>query len=254
MPVGDTLQPCEAWCTWDDLPCLSDEDQAALDAAVDADRRARIIAKVSEVLFLLDHQAMPGLCVQTRTFCRPCGCAATSCCCRDRATFDLSLAGRYPVDSVSEVLVAGAVLPAASYRVDDWRWLVRLDGDSWPRCVDVVDEPTGFAVTWTYGVPISDGGREAAATMVYELARKCAGLDCQVPEHVTTVSREGTTYVVLDSFKMLSEGRTGFFWPDLWLMARNQARTAGTTTVGGIDPTGDCRVAIATDTGAAGVS
>lgn len=107
--------------------------------------------------------------------------------------------GAAPVFSVSEVLVDGAVVPAADYRVDDRRWLVRLPTTGttkayWPSCqrLDLPATETGtFQVTFTYGNPPPETGVRAAIDLACQIAtERCAG-ECTIPTNVTQLSREG---------------------------------------------------------------
>lgn len=68
-----------------------------------------------------------------------CGCAGT-CKCSPSGPAVLALPG--PVQSVSQVLIDGQVVPPSAYRVADKRYLVRTDGDVWPKCQDM-NKPAG---------------------------------------------------------------------------------------------------------------
>lgn len=128
-----------------------------------------------------------------------------------------------PVDSVSQVLLDGAVLDPSAYRVDNNRWLVRTDGGSWPRCQDMesnpASDPNTFAVTYDQGVPVPSGGQIAAGTLSCEFAKKlCDDSTCQLPERITSITREGVSLTIQDSFdNLFSTGTTGLFLVDGWL-------------------------------------
>jgi hypothetical protein len=136
----------------------------------------------------------------------------------DRSMAEIGLPG--PVDTVLQVRVDGEVLPASAYRVDNRVWLVRTDGDTWPVCQDLTAEPTEpntFEVTYLWGAPVPDGGRLAATVLACEMAKATLGRDCSLPQRVQSVSREGVSIAVLDTFEGLEAGRTGIWVVDSWV-------------------------------------
>lgn len=157
--------------------------------------------------------------------------------------------GAYPVTSIVQVVIDGAVVDPATYRVDDYQTLVRINNpttgvnDGWPCCQDmgansaVGGDQGTFQVTFTYGTPPPQMGVRAAARLGCELALACApesGPNCQLPERVTTVARQGVTAVILDPFAFLDKGKTGLYDVDLFLSAANPGglnrRATATTT------------------------
>ncbi|MBK9181476.1 MAG: hypothetical protein IPM45_18345 [Acidimicrobiales bacterium] len=80
---------------------------------------------------------------------------------------------------VVEVVVDGATLDDSLYRLDDRRWLVRLedpDGSrpGWPASQDLTlpaSEPGTWEVTFTWGVRPPAAGVLAAVALAGELAR-----------------------------------------------------------------------------------
>lgn len=136
-----------------------------------------------------------------------------SCGCRHLR--EIGLPG--PVDSIVEVLVDGEVLPSSSYRVDNRYWLVRTDGEDWPSCQDLeadVTEPNTFQVTYMRGTPVPAAGQLAATILACEMAKSALGRDCELPQRVQSVTREGVTVAILDSFEGLEAGRTGIWLVD----------------------------------------
>jgi hypothetical protein len=117
--------------------------------------------------------------------------------------------GGYPVAEVTKVLVDGVELDPSEYRVDDYRWLVRLpdangNQKGWPCCQNMLLPNTKvgtFEVTFTYGVPPPAAGVFAAATLACELAMGCTPSlqkNCRLPRRVTNVARQGVSMVLLD--------------------------------------------------------
>lgn len=241
---------CAPWATAADVCSPCDDYNFPVGLLDDA------LLVASEVLFHLSGRQYPGMCAETvrpqgvggcsfarwgrawyaRTGTWPapwdypagtagCGCGGVS---------EVQLGG-WPLVEVSEVLLNGAVLPAANnWRVDDWTTLVRIadaDGNRqvWP-CWQRLDLPTTeddtWEVTFTYGVPPPAMAVRAAASLGCQLALSCSpetvgGAECRLPERVTSITRQGITAVVLDPFTFLDNGRTGIYDVDLFLAAAN---------------------------------
>lgn len=128
-----------------------------------------------------------------------------------------------PVASVSSVTVDGLVVPAASYRVDDDRWLVRTDGDIWPQCQDYdVDSGAGtFVVSYARGEPVPAHLLTAAGIYACEWAKSCQGKTCELPSRVVSLSRQGTTFQLTDIDALLARGLTGIQRVDQLIVLEN---------------------------------
>lgn len=157
--------------------------------------------------------------------CQRCG---DLCGCTD--TPAISLPG--PVASISEVLIDGQPLPPASYRVDNRRWLVRLDGGEWPTCQDMSAgpfQPDTWQVTYARGLPVPVGGQIAAGLLACEFAKAlCNDQSCQLPRRVQTVTRQGVTVAMLDAFDDIDTGHTGIWMIDSWVASVTRARRGST--------------------------
>jgi hypothetical protein len=150
---------------------------------------------------------------------RACGCGPLS---------ELTL-GAYPLREINEVRIDGAVVDPSTYRIDDDRWLVRIDPDliGWPCCqrLDLpVTELDTFQVTFTWGQAPPRAGVIAAKHYAIQLAKGHAGDPCTVPERVLNISVPGATYTLLDPLEFLDKGRTGVPLVDQWLAAVNPNR------------------------------
>lgn len=130
-----------------------------------------------------------------------CGCGPTQI-----------MLGRTPVVAVVEVVVDGDVLvEGTDYRVDDWRWLVRLpdsDGQTrtWPASQNMglaLTEEDTWGYTISYGANPPPSGVRAAARLAGELALDRCGGDCQLPQGLTNLNRQGVSVSVLND-------------PDIW--------------------------------------
>lgn len=140
--------------------------------------------------------------------------------------------GGYPVTGIIAVKIDGVVLDTSRYRVDDYRYLVRLadaDGTNpgWPCCQDMTKAATEdgtFEVEFSYGQMPPPAGVRAAAVLGCEIALSCqpetAGR-CRLPARVTSVTRQGVSQNLVDPQDFLAEGLIGIFECDLFLRSYN---------------------------------
>jgi hypothetical protein len=109
---------------------------------------------------------------------------------------------------------AGNLLPESSYYLVDHSTLQATAGVPWTPC--------NVEVTYTYGSPIPAVGRMAARTLAIEFAKLWAGDDdCALPQRITSVSRQGVSYTILDSQDFIQELRTGLYAVDLFIKTTN---------------------------------
>lgn len=254
---------CTPWITEDDL--TGDDGCGSRLDGVDPALVTRGLALAQEVLYRLSGERFPGLCTDVV---RPCGltpgaswtrralyssaygpvwgawgwrqgwgrCGHASDAC-GVSTLPRVALGRVPVVSVDAVWVDGSLLAASSYRIEDGRYLVRVDGDGWPCCQrldrDYLTESSTFAVEFTFG-------REAdaaavAALMAYApeviLALCDDTTDCRLPARVQTITRQGVTATVVDPLDFLDNDRTGVVVVDAWLKAVNPRGRRGVARV-----------------------
>ena len=120
-----------------------------------------------------------------------------------------------PVGAVSEVRINGTVLDEAAYRVENGRYLVRVDGGSWPA-----GSGDNFTVTYLNSHPVDAMGAHAAGVMANEWLTLISGnKKCRLPPSVTAVSRQGLTFEVARG--MFPDGVTGIPEIDAYLMLFN---------------------------------
>lgn len=157
-----------------------------------------------------------------------CGSCTGDCSCATLS--EILLPG--PVTAINEVKVDGVALDSTDYRLDDWRKLVRLDGELWPLCNNLNlddDEEGTWSVTLTYGVPVPTSGRMAVGELAYQLILACLGDSCcLLPYNVQQIARQGVTIKypdMSDLFGMDRNGRVtnriGLQYCDLFLDAVN---------------------------------
>lgn len=233
------LGPCTTWLTGDQVAeCCSAEVgtmYSLLDDAADA---------ASQVLYELSGRRWVGLCTRTVRPCHSdCGCggfqvlsrghivadpwyswdcAGRNCGCRELSRVRLS--GH--VRAVSQVKIDGTVIDSSLYRLDEHRWLTRLDGERWPGCarLDLADTEDGtFSVTYSYGAQPPLMGIEAAKELACQVYKQCTGsTDCDIPAGATRITRQGIT-IERALFARDDKGiwRTGLAQVDIFLNAYN---------------------------------
>lgn len=82
--------------------------------------------------------------------------------------------------------------------------------------------PSNVEVTYTYGSPPPAAGRAAARILATELVKLYEGDDtCALPQRVTSVSRQGVSYTILDDQSFIDELKTGIYAVDLFLKTAN---------------------------------
>jgi hypothetical protein len=74
-------------------------------------------------------------------------------------------------------------------------------------------------IEYEYGSEAPPDICRAINQLAQEFARADAGLDCALPERVTSVSREGVSWTLIDPQDFLDHGRTGIYFVDLVLKA-----------------------------------
>lgn len=164
-----------------------------------------------------------------------CGFCGDTCSCARLEQFVLP----YPVASVDEIKIDGAVLNPSAYRVDDHRYVVRTDGGDWPRCNDLNEPDTEegtWSVTATYGTEVPPLGKLAVGELALEIAKHCAGDNgCKISVQVQQIQRQGVTKVFLDPNDFRRQGLTGLIWVDQFILAKNPNRINSRATIYNID-------------------
>lgn len=155
---------------------------------------------------------------------RNCGCTG-GCSCQAACQVPLPT----PVASVVEVSLGGLILDPSAYRVDNGRILTRIDGgECWPSCQDMglpEGDPGVFSVEYRPGEPLPLAGQIAAGELACEFAKACVGaLDCQLPQQLASLSRNGVEVQIVDPNLLVDSGLTGIANVDLWIRSVNPGR------------------------------
>lgn len=152
------------------------------------------------------------------------GCSNDPCSCSYVPEVDLM----GPVASIDQVRIGGVALLASQYRVDNYRYLVRTDGGTWPVCQNMLQNPATldtntFEVTYQIGVTVPAGGQVAAGVLACELAKAaCGNNTCKLPQRIQQLTRQQVSMTVLDSYGTLYEkGTTGLWIVDSWVASVN---------------------------------
>lgn len=81
---------------------------------------------------------------------------------------------------------------------------------------------SNIEVTYTYGTPPPFAGKSAARVLATELVKLYENDDtCALPQRVTSISRQGVSYTVLDNQDFIDELKTGLYAVDLFLKTAN---------------------------------
>lgn len=155
---------------------------------------------------------------------RNCGCFGLCCC---GASCEVWLPG--PVASIDSVLINNVALDPAAYRVDDYLYLVRQDGDCWPECQNFDVPPAStdrtFVVTYQLGKAVPLAGQLAAGVLACEFVKGwCGAADCALPPNVTSITRSGVSFEVLAPDTLFEDGLTGIRRVDDWIRAVNPGK------------------------------
>lgn len=81
--------------------------------------------------------------------------------------------------------------------------------------------PCNVEITYSYGSQPPVAGKMAARHLAMEFAKLWSGDDCSLPQRITSISRQGVSYTLLDSQDFIAELRTGVYAVDLFLKTAN---------------------------------
>lgn len=129
----------------------------------------------------------------------------------------IRLRGQPVTEIVAVRNVSGGVVSPDSYYLVDHSTIQFSEG--------ALIVPADIEVTYSYGAQPPTLGRMAARRVAQEFVKLWEGdEDCALPQRVTSVTRQGLTYTVLDSQDFLQEMRLGIYEIDLFLKTVNPNR------------------------------
>lgn len=108
----------------------------------------------------------------------------------------------------------GAVIDPSNYYLVDHSTVHIVPNTAWTPC--------NTEITYSYGTPVPIAGKMAARKLAIEFCRLWNGDEmCELPQRVTSVSRQGVSYTILDNQEFIDELRTGLYEIDLFLKVAN---------------------------------
>lgn len=123
-----------------------------------------------------------------------------------------------PIIEIARVKIRNQVINPDEFEIHDDVYLAPAAGASWSIC-------QGVEVSYSYGVMPPEAGRRAARLLADELMKaKLDPNNCRLPDRVTSISRQGVSFTVLDPQAFLDEGRLGIYEVDAFLRAVNPDR------------------------------
>jgi len=146
-----------------------------------------------------------------------------------------------PVYQITQVKIDGVVLNPSTYRLDDFRKLVRL-GAAWPICNDLNfadTEVNTWSVTLTIGQPLPPLGQVALGELAVELAKgMLCDSSCKLPRAVQSLNRQGVNMVFVDPLQYLSNGLLGLTLTDYFIQTVNPSKLHSQSAVYDVDNMG----------------
>lgn len=123
-----------------------------------------------------------------------------------------------PVQEVHLVrsMYSGQIINPDAYYLAEHSEIRAYKGVPWP--------PGNLEVTYTFGAKVPTSGRMAAKLFAIELIKFWEGDDCALPDRVTSVSRQGVSYTILDNQDFLESMRTGIYAIDLFIKTANPVK------------------------------
>jgi hypothetical protein len=129
-------------------------------------------------------------------------------------------------------------MPTGSYRVDDFRQLVRTDGGRWPECQDLSaadTEDNTWSATFLIGEAVPTIGGYAVGELAQEIMAGCLGETCAFPKNATSVTRQGITIDFPTFTELLTNGMLGLRWTDMFIATYNPSRLRARPQVYDVD-------------------
>lgn len=143
-----------------------------------------------------------------------------------------------PVNSIVQVKIDGQLLSPSAYRVDDFRKLVRTDGQRWPVCQNLTaddSQPGTWSVTAAIGQAVPELGALAVGELMRDIVAGCPTGNCALPSNATTISRQGLVIDLVTYQEMLQHGLLGLRWCDTFISTYNPNRLQAAPQVYDVD-------------------
>jgi hypothetical protein len=118
-----------------------------------------------------------------------------------------------PVDTITEVIDAGAIVDPVDYSLEG-SWL-RRRGQCWTTSLPCNDPE--LIVTYQSGVGFPPGTASAVGEVACEYLSALQGDPCRLPSRATSITRQGVTVTLDTSDAFIKRGRIGLPVTDAWL-------------------------------------
>ena len=144
--------------------------------------------------------------------------------------------GLWPITEIVAIREDGVDQDVADYHVDEYRYIVKNNGAAFPRrsnwyaaSGDADDAETSdggyvFEITVEHGIPAPRLLKRATQALACQLYHDANGNDCDLPQRVTNVTRNGLTMEVADFQSLLNSGSIGIYEVDLAVQVLNPTR------------------------------
>lgn len=206
--------------TWTSVDRLSDPD---------SDYASEAVQSASYIMWLLTGRKFGGVRTTTETYCQDYrggylstgtgpvlanGEVYNSCGTCGGCPHVLRLRG-VPIINVTSVSIGGAQVPLSDVEIIDRGGIAARPTACWGGCGDVT-------VSYQYGSVPPVAGVSAATDLANQfLWARTEDDRCTLPSRVTSVSRQGVSWTLLDTQDFLQDGRTGVYSVDLFIKAVN---------------------------------
>lgn len=122
-----------------------------------------------------------------------------------------------PVRSIESITFLGRTLDPSEYTLRNNAYIVREHSLPW-----LLEPINDLTVSYTYGTPPPAAGKRAALRLANELILSDMGsANCSLPERISSVSRQGVSYTIMDPQTFMKEGKVGIYEVDLFLATVN---------------------------------
>jgi hypothetical protein len=147
-----------------------------------------------------------------------------SCFTPSRSTLHLP----FPSTEVTEVNIAGDLIPTSEFAIFNRRLLVwqSPDNSSFPRRQDLTSplgDPGTWGVTLTHGIPLPSDTPTIVGIYACQLAKRLSNQRCALPSTVQSISRQGISYQMVNP-DYLEMGIVGLPDVDQWIVRMNPNR------------------------------
>lgn len=144
----------------------------------------------------------------------------------------------YPACEVTQVVLGGVEQDLAGFGIYDYKELVYAGASPSGTC----DISCGDTVSVTYGRPVPALVLRATAEFACQLIKSCVGAPCQLPQRMSSITRQGISVSFLDPMEFLKEGLTGLYLVDLAVRTYNPNQLQKRPSVSSPDSVGKWRV------------